>query len=546
MSAGFADLVVSGGPIHTAAGGAAAEAFAVRDGRIAAIGSTDEVEAWCGPATRRLDLAGRLAVPGLVDGHVHLGVGGTQLALELPLLPTDGPDEVLAKVRDWAGRLEPGEWIIGGILGSGTCAELNSREMLHRLDAASLGHPLLLRDDTMHNRQVNSLALEAMGVAEDTPDPAGGTYVRDGDGLLTGALRERASAQAEAAADAALRDPRGRLVAALRAALQHLRGLGFTAVQEAATMGRHLDVLAEMERSGELTSWIVASMPAHEFIESGPVGEDLFAEGPRHRGELVRPDFAKFAIDGVPTTRTTALLSPYRCHHDGEDPEFRGAPTWTLDELASGLLRCAELGLGAKIHATGDASVRLALDAAAVVRRERGPGPIIQIAHASFIAPEDLPRFAELNVRVDACPFLWHPSPLFDAVAHQVPAETMERIWPFGELLASGALVAGGSDWPVGLPELNPWLGIETMITRSAPGEAHRRVNPGQAISREQAVAAFTSAAAEALGIGDRTGSLRAGLSADFLVLDRDIFDIPATDIHRTAVQETYFRGQRV
>ncbi|MEB3367758.1 amidohydrolase [Saccharopolyspora mangrovi] len=548
MAEDIADLVVTGGPVHTADVGAWAEGFAVRDGTIVAVGAAREVESWCGPGTRRLDLAGRLAMPGLIDGHVHLGIGGTQLALELPLLPTDTPDEVLVKVRDWAGRLEPGEWIIGGILGSGTYAALNSPEMLRRLDEASLGHPLLLRDDTMHNRQVNSAALAAMGVDHDTPDPPGGTYARDAEGRLTGGLWELTGMEAEDAAKEAQRDPHGRLVTALRAAFQRMRQLGCTSFQDAATMAHQLAALRDIERAGDLTAWIVASLPATAFIEAGAVGEELFARAPAYRSEQIRPDFVKFVLDGVPTTRTTALLTPYRCCGEHDDPEHRGTPYWTLDELVTGLRRCAELGLGAKIHATGDASVRLALDAAEIVRRDPGSQPIVQIAHPSFIAPEDIPRFAELNVHADACPFMWHPSPLVDGIARHVPVETMERIWPFKDLLATGALIAGGSDWPVGLPELNPWLGIETMVTRSAPEEQDdpRRINPDQAISRERAVAAFTSASAKALGIDDLTGALRPGLSADFLVLDRNIFEVPATQIHNTTVEQTYFRGERV
>lgn len=549
MQEDSADLIVSGGPVHTASRAGRVEGFAIGNGRVIGVGAVEDLDGLRGPRTEDLDLAGRLAMPGLVDGHLHLALGGTQLALELPLLPTDGPDAVLAKVRNWATRIEPDAWIVGGILGSDTHAAFDSPEMLRRLDAASLGRPLLLRDDTMHNRQVNSAALKAMGVDGTTPDPPGGTYVRDADGQLTGALQELACRSAEEAARSAQTDQHGRLVAALRAALEHTRRLGCTSLQDAATMAPHLAALGDLERSGELGSWIVASLPIQEFLEPGAVGEDLFDEAPQYRTEQIRPDFAKFVLDGVPTTRTTALLHPYRCHHGGEDPDFRGEPYWTRDELVAGLRRCAELGLGAKIHATGDASVRLVLDAAEIVRRGLGSErPTVQIAHPSFIAPEDLSRFTELGVHADACPFMWHPSPLIDAVAGQVPGGMTDRMWPFRDLLASGALIAGGSDWPVGLPDLNPWLGIETMVTRSAPVEEQdpRRVNPEQAITREQAVAAFTSAAARSLGLDDRTGVLRTGMSADFLVLDRNIFDVPAEEIHTTVVEQTYFRGDRV
>ena len=128
--------------------------------------------------------------PGLIDGHLHLSLGGTQLVHELALDPTDEADTILAKVSEWTNRLEPGEWVIGGNIGSGVLPSLNNVEFLEQLDAASNGHPLLLRDDTIHNRQINSVALAAMGINSDSPDPDGGTYVHDEQGRLTGALWE--------------------------------------------------------------------------------------------------------------------------------------------------------------------------------------------------------------------------------------------------------------------------------------------------------------------------------------------------------------------
>ena len=169
-----------------------------------------------------------------------------------------------------------------------------------------------------------------------------------------------------------------------------------------------------------------------------------------------------FVLDGVPTTHTTALLNPYKCNHSSHDPNFRGELYWTLDDLVAALRRCAELGLDAKLHATGDASVRQALDAAEIVRQDADGGPAMQIAHMSFISEQDLPHFAELNVAADACPFMWVPSPLTDGISDFVADETMANIWPFTDLLSTGALIAGGSDWP--LPA-NPML--TTAIARS-------------------------------------------------------------------------------
>ncbi|MGO1986193.1 amidohydrolase family protein [Corynebacterium casei] len=253
---------------------------------------------------------------------------------------------------------------------------------------------------------------------------------------------------------------------------------------------------------------------------------------------------------GVPTTHTTALLNPYKCNHSSHDPNFRGELYWTLDDLVAALRRCAELGLDAKLHATGDASVRQALDAAEIVRQDTNGGPAMQIAHMSFISEQDLARFAELNVAADACPFMWFPSPLTDGISDFVADETMANIWPFKDLLATGALISGGSDWPVGLPVLNPWLGIEGMVTRQAAASqsdadyGHRTVNINQAITLPQAMAAFTRESAKALGIAAETGTIEPGKSADFIALDRDIFTSDIKQVHQTQVLGRWVAGK--
>lgn len=521
------------------------EAFAVQNGMILATGTLDEVKAAVDTNYEIVEYSEGIMMPGLIDGHLHLSLAGTQLAHELPLAPSDDADTILQKVAEWTTRLEPGEWIIGGIIGSGVYPTLNSVEFLAKLDEASKGHPVLLRDDTMHNRQVNSAALEAMGVTAASKDPEGGTYVRDDQGRLTGALWELAGAVAEGVAAKSHRDPAGRQREALRAALDRLATVGITSVQEAATMLPHFEGLAALEEADELNMRVVASMPIRPFIEPGAVGEELFAQGIKYHSDHIRPTFAKFVLDGVPTTLTTALLTPYKCAHGNHDPNFKGELYWTLDDLVAGLRRCAELGLGAKLHATGDASVRQALDAAEIVRQDANGGPAMQIAHMSFIASEDIARFAALDVKADACPFMWFPSPLTDGVGEYVADETMAHIWPFKDLLATGAIIAGGSDWPVGLPVVNPWLGIEGMVTRTGPVEDgdDRTVNIDQAITLPQALAAFTRESAKALGIARETGTIEAGKSADFILTDRNVFEVPITEVHNTGVVQRWLAG---
>ncbi|HEY3480807.1 MAG TPA: amidohydrolase family protein, partial [Streptomyces sp.] len=337
-----ADLVVTGGRIRTQDPERPwAEALAVRDGVLAAVGSTADVEALIGPDTVVHDVGGKLVVPGLIDGHVHLNLGGSQAAFELPLLPTDDLAEILRKVRDWAEKLAPGAWVVGGIIGSTVLDGLTDGGVLTRLDEAAGGRPVLLRDDSMHNRWVSSPTFDAMGVRADSPDPEGGRYVRDTNGKLTGVLHEAASAQAESAFARSITDLPARTATAVRRAIEVLNGYGVTSAQEAATMLGPATALHALEESGELNARVVLSAPARPFLEDGVTGEDLFARLEKLRGELVRPDFVKIVLDGVPMTRTTALLAPYRCHH-GEEP-FRGELYWSRPDLVEQLRRCAEL-----------------------------------------------------------------------------------------------------------------------------------------------------------------------------------------------------------
>lgn len=542
-----ADIIVVNGPVYTSdPENEWAEAFAVRAGSIVAVGSEARIRELAGEDTAVVDLQGRLALPGLVDVHAHLGLGGRQAAFELPLLPTDSTAQIFAKVRSWAERLAPGEWIIGGIVGSTVMDDITVED-LHALDEAADGRPVLLRDDSMHNRWVNSRALELMGVDAGTADPEGGTYVRDGAGQLTGVLQELASPVAEAAAAASIEETPERHATAFRTAVQILNGYGVTTVQEAATMDYALESLAAMDRRGELTAHVVASMPSRPFIEPGTTGADLYDVGARHRTAHLHPDFSKYVLDGVPMTRTSAMLTPYRCSHAGEDPQHTGEPLWQLDELTASLEELVDRGLHAKLHATGDAAVRLILDAVERVRASRGTGPLFQIAHAEYVSDADLPRFAALDVVPDASPYIWFPSVIQESIAKQVPAETFEKSWPLRDLMLGGALVSGGSDWPCSAPTPDPWTGLETMITRRNPDPAVvGALNAEQALDVRQAVAAFTRNPAAAMGLQECVGMLRSGLSADFIVLDRNIFSIDPGQIHAVQVQQTWFEGRLV
>jgi predicted amidohydrolase YtcJ len=220
---------------------------------------------------------------------------------------------------------------------------------------------------------------------------------------------------------------------------------------------------------------------------------------------------------------------------------------FTDEELLLLLEEAVVRGLHAKLHATADGTVRQVLDAVQRLRERHGGGPVFHLAHPEFVHPDDVARFRELDVVADASPVLWFPNAMNGVIAQQVQEHYMERIWPLRELHEAGALIAAGSDWPVATALPDPWLSIETMVTRRNPDPMFSgELAPGQAVDLTTAIRAHTVNAALAMGLSYETGRLKPGMSADFIILDRQLFDIPVQEIHATRVLQTWFAGRQV
>lgn len=548
MSTKPADLILTNGRIYTVDRAEPwVEAIAIADGRILARGSATEMGELAGAATRIVDLNGRLAMPGIVDVHNHVVMGGQAELFELALPRDARLDTIIALVREAAEKAEPGQWILGAAWGADAIAELDNSAALAALDAASLGHPVCLRDETAHNRWVNSEAMRLSGIDEATPDPDMGSFGRDAKtGKLTGMMIEAASGIVERVASTHFTAEMG--VAAAAQAIRTLNSYGVTGFLEAASMQSVMAAVHGLDQRNALSAWAVMAMPAVEpnFL-FGLAGDELFALRETYRGPHVKPDFVKIFLDGVPGARTAAFHEAYL-----EDPIhgccFRGKTMVTYPDLVRWLGKCEAQGLAVKIHCAGDAAVSQALDAIDVVRNFNGPTDLIHhIAHASYIHPDDYKRFAELGVAADLSPMIWYPTTFLEGHRAVMGTERAEKFWPNADLIKAGALLAGGSDWPV-IPNPDPWNGIEGLVTRKNPSGAF----PGQALWKEQAVdvatavAIFTINSAKAIGIEALTGSLTPGKSADIIVLDQNIFEVPASRISRTQVLTTYFEGRAV
>ncbi|MEV0081743.1 amidohydrolase [Saccharopolyspora sp. NPDC050642] len=543
-----AELILTGAELYTVDSSRPwATDLAIADGRVLAVGGRDEVARHRGPGTTVVDLGGAFVMPGLVDVHNHHSLAGMADLFELSVDAAADLSGVLAAVAERARGLGPDEWVTGGSWGSHLVEELSREAARRALDEAAGGRPVMLSDDSHHNRWANSRALKVAGISATTPDPDGGVIVRDPvTGEPTGLLLETAGiALAQAVRDSAAPTAEQHRLASRRA-VEILHSFGVTAFQDAGTSRDIMRALHELDTAGELAAWVVSSMLINDPIFGfAPVGAELLAEGERYRSTHHRPDFVKIFLDGVPPTRTAAFLDPYLPDH-AHGAHHHGVLTMPPDELAGWLRTVAEAGLSAKIHCTGDASVRVALDAVAKVRAEGYRDSRFQIAHGQFVHPADVPRFAETGVIADISPFLWFPGVITEAIAEVRPAEPAARMQPNRALIDAGALVAGGSDWPVSASP-NAWEGIQGLVTRRDPsGTRSGALWPEQAIALAEAIAVFTANGAAAMGLGEVTGSLAPGKSADFIVTDRNPFAVPVTEIAATTVRETWFAGRRV
>ncbi|UOE44383.1 amidohydrolase [Agromyces larvae] len=543
-----ADLVLTGGRIATAEPGAPwAQALAIGGGRLLAVGTDASALAFAADATVVRELDGAFVMPGLVDVHNHHALAGRTELFELSIPIGAGLDEIIEGVREHATGLPADAWITGGPWGSTLRAQLSTTDALARLDAASGGRPVVLVEDSRHNRWANSRAMELAGITADADPGEGGVIELDAaSGRPTGVLLESAGLPVEhaMARTGSLTAEQHR--AASRRGVELLNSYGVTCFQDAAVSLEILEALRSLDEAGELDAWVVSSLTVNDQIFGyDPIGEGLVWQGDRFRTAHHRPDFVKIFLDGVPPARTGAFLEPY-LPDEAHGAEFHGETVLAPDELEGWLRRTAERGLSAKIHCTGDASVRLVLDTVEQLRAEGFTATRYQIAHGQFVAESDLPRFAELGVVADMSPFVWFPGEIPLAIAEVLPPERASHLQPNRSLLDLGARIAGGSDWPVS-PSPNPWEGIHGLVTRTDPsGRFPGTLWPEQAITLDEAITAFTSGAAEAMGLGHETGSLAPGKSADFVVLDRDPYAHPAGELARTGVLETWFAGRRV
>ncbi|MBD0420156.1 amidohydrolase [Streptomyces sp. TRM S81-3] len=535
-----ADLLFTGGPVLTPEG-RTATAVAVTGDRVTAVGH-DEVRDLAGPRTEVVDLAGRLLLPGFQDAHVHPMPAGLELG-RCDLTGTRTAEETVAAVRAYAAAHPEQEWITGG--GWSMEAFAGGTPAKELLDAAVPDRPVYLPNRDHHGAWVNSRALERAGIGRDTPDPADGRIDRDAAGEPSGTLQEGAMQLVGRLTPPA--GPAERLAALLRAQ-RHLHALGITAWQDALVgdflgMEDPSQAYLAAARAGSLTARVVGALWWDRERGAEQIPELVERRAALTHGRF-RATSVKLMLDGVAETGTAALLDPYL---DGCGCATANRGTAFLDpqELPEYVAELDALGFQCHFHALGDRAVRDALDAVEAARRANGPSETRpHLAHLQVVHPDDVPRFARLGATATVQP-LWaaHEPQMDELTIPFLGPERAARQYPFGALLASGARLAAGSDWPVSSPD--PLQGIHVAVNRVGPDGDAPVFLPEQRIGLAAALTAYTAGSAYVNHLDD-TGRVCAGALADLVVLDRDPFAGPLEEIASTRVALTYVGGERV
>jgi hypothetical protein len=502
-----------------------AEALAISEGRIIAAGPLAEVEALAGPHARRVDLAGRTLIPGFNDAHVHVWKVGHLLTSMLDVRGVESIPDLQARIRDFAADLPPGTWFQGRGYNEALMAEKRHPTKAD-LDAVIPDRPAYLIRTCAHIAVANSRALEAAGITAQTEAPPGGVIECGPDGQPNGVFHETALGLiVKAMPDHSPADYERMLLAAAR----HQLSLGITSATDPGVLPPLLAVYRDLDQRGALLNRLNVMA-----IRRPDGGTDTLPLPERHLSDKLRVDSIKFFADGGLSGATAAISQKYP-HKDSY-----GVLRFEFQELYDLAIEAHQAGLRIATHAIGDVAIETVLRVYEALY-QTGPGPRHRIEHLGLPTPDQLTRLQAAGIiAVPQTIFIYTLGRNF---REYVPPNLLPGCYPVREMLAAGLTVALSSDAPV-VKEDNPLRGMQAAITRrDSEGEL---VAPGQAITAEQALYAYTMGGAIASGDEANRGSLTPGKWADLAVLSGNPLRTPPEALMEIKVEQTYLAGQVV
>jgi predicted amidohydrolase YtcJ len=534
-----ADVVIENAKIWTDGRDGFARSAAVSGGRFVYVG--DDAGAFVGSETRRVDAGGRLVIPGLIDSHAHMMRGGIFLS-QLQLRDAASKADFIERVRKWAAALSEGKWIVGGrwSVESWQTPEQPTKEWV---DAASGGRPLFLSRMDGHSALVNSAALKIAGIGRDTPNPAGGVIDKDESGEPTGILRETAMALVSRHIPAATE---AETAEGLRRAIALANANGITTVCDIPTITDLPDYerLATTNRDCR----IVLYPTAGDWTEGVKVARAF-----RGADGWVKFGGFKAYFDGSLGSRTAWMEKPF-LNNPPQDKTWSGLPMPILTDgtFDKNARAAVDAGYQIIVHAIGDQANSVLLDrlldlydrgsrAGSELRKdiERLKAARHRSEHAQHLLPDDISRFGEYGVIPSMQPF--HKADDGRYAESYIGAERCHSSYAYKSLLAGGATLAFGSDFPV--VTINPFLGMEAAVTaRILDGKIWE---PQESISVADSLRCYTSRAAQACFMEREVGRIAPGFRADFVVLSSDLF-APGVDWNSVSALQVWVEGRRI
>ncbi len=506
-----------------------AEAIAVRGSDILAVGTSREIEALAGQSTEIVDLEGSFVVPGFIDNHTHFLQGGFQLA-SVDLRDADSPEEFALRILAFAGQTQPGRWITGGDWDHEAWGgQLPEKSWI---DESTPDNPLFVSRLDGHMALANSVALELAGVTRDTPDPDGGTIVRDPEtGDPTGVLKDEAMSLVYAA----MPDPSTEeLAEALDRAMEHAVSLGVTQVHDMGSFGGWMDLeayrAAQADRDLKIRIYSFVPLSTRErlseFIsENGEVDEWLRWGG------------LKGFVDGSLGSTTAWFYDPYE-----DEPETAGLLVTDTTSIREDVLAADAAGLHLGIHAIGDRAIDWLLGVFSEANKQNGERDRrFRIEHSQHLSPDAFRRYQDLGIIASAQPY--HAIDDGRWAVKRIGPERIKRTYAFRSFLNAGVRLTFGSDWTVA--PISPMKGIYAAVTRQTiDGANPLGWVPEEKISVEEALTAYTASNAYAGFMEDRAGSIAAGKLADFVVLSENLLEIDPEAISRVRIRRTVIAGE--
>lgn len=538
-----ADLILENGKIVTVEKALPqAQAMAVKDGKVLALGTTAAMRKHKGPKTEVIDLKGALAIPGLIEGHGHFtGVGAFKRSLNLR--NSKNWNEIVGMVGAAAKEARPGQWIIGrgfhqSKWDAAPVPNVQGFPVHDELSKVSPNNPVLLTHASGHASMVNAKALEASGITRDTKDPEGGEIIRDAKGNATGLLNEKAQGLTRKAYNEYLarRTPAEREADAkleITLAATECLQKGITSFQDAGSDFGTVTLVRKMAEAGELPLRLWMMLRVHN--------EDLEAEGAKYRwigagNGYVTVRAIKRAADGALGPRGAWLLEPY-----ADLPERSGMNTESIADMEKTADWAIRNGFQLCIHAIGDKGNREVLN---IFERTFAKHPEKKdlrwrVEHAQHLSAQDIPRFGKMGV-IAAMQGVHCTSDAPYVLARLGPKRAEEGAYVWRKLLDSGAVIANGTDAPV--EDVDPLPSYYASVTRKlADGSVFYG---SQKMTRMEALRSYTLDGAYAGFEEKEKGSLKAGKMADITVLSKDILTVPDDEILKTEVLYTIVGGK--